>query len=315
MDNLTYKILQEISINSRISNTELSKKLQKPRHIILRRREKLYNDGYIEYSSPFINYRQLGYMEIIAYLKIHNYSKNKNEIINYISKIPSVFWASEITPNYSIRIVFLETNINDFHLKWKHVENFFGNNLLDSEIIISIDTLKISRFSTHEKKYKHTITQNLTENKKKLLHEISIEPLAPLHHYANKLNTSSENIRLQLKQLKESQILESIQSNINLAKMNKLFLATILGKVKSHLKYEKALSKAIHSDLAFSRVRETSGKWNIEINIITENHFEFANILKLIENISQSNFDLIGITIETERIIHNNMIKTMYPNI
>ena len=108
VDNIDYKILNEIALNARFSTVELAKKLNCSTQIINNRFKNLIKNGIIKAFRVSIDYSKLGvyHYRVYIYLKEH---KKLNHIINYLEDKPylqclnvTVGWG-DIEPEFIVK--------------------------------------------------------------------------------------------------------------------------------------------------------------------------------------------------------------------
>ena len=114
MDKIDQKILSELSRDSSISIPKLSEKINANSSVVYSRIKRLVKKKLIERFTIEINNKKLGY-GVKSLTGINMDSKQRDNIIQELFKIPSVREVSEVTGRFDILVTMYAENLNDMY--------------------------------------------------------------------------------------------------------------------------------------------------------------------------------------------------------
>lgn len=134
MDLLNYKILEELSKNSRITYRKISKTLKKNPATIFKRIKSMEEKGIIKRYSIDIDFEKLGYT-LNTFIKIRVTDGNQRKLGEMLRKYENVDFVYEITGEYDL--------ITKVRFKTaKELDNFV-NEILKSKLVERTNTMLI----------------------------------------------------------------------------------------------------------------------------------------------------------------------------
>jgi len=226
------KILYELDLNCRQSNTQIGKKVGLKKDLVAYRIKKMQDEEIITNFWTAINTFKLGYHVFRIYIKLQ-YTNNdiKNKIINHFVDYKNSWVIASIRGVIDFDAVIWVDDIYEFYVFWKHTldlyEEYFEKNVI-SIFIESYDYKKDYLFP--EKKeygnrelYKTSCVGkavSIDELDYKLLNEIVENARAPLIELAKKLNCSSQTVQYRLKNLIKLHVIDGFRVNIDVAKLD-----------------------------------------------------------------------------------------------
>jgi Lrp/AsnC family leucine-responsive transcriptional regulator len=113
-DELDFKILELIALNSRIPTIQIAKKTESSIDTIINRMKRLEKLDVIQGFRVNINYSKLGYHLFKVNITLNNYS-NRGKIINYLKYNPHLIMIDKAIGYYDLEVDFLLKNLN--HLR------------------------------------------------------------------------------------------------------------------------------------------------------------------------------------------------------
>ena len=114
MDKIDQKILSELSKDSSISIPKLAKKINVNSSVVYSRIKRLVKKKLIERFTIEINNKQLGY-GVKSLTGINMDSKNRDNIIQELLKIPGVREVSEVTGRFDILVTMYAENLGEMY--------------------------------------------------------------------------------------------------------------------------------------------------------------------------------------------------------
>ncbi len=113
-DNIDLKILSELSNDSSISVTHLSKKINVNSSVVYSRIKRLVKRKLIERFTIEINNKELGYA-VKSLTGINMDSKKRDNIIEELFKIKEVREISEVTGRFDMLVTMYAKNLDNMH--------------------------------------------------------------------------------------------------------------------------------------------------------------------------------------------------------
>ena len=114
MDKIDQKILSELSEDSSISIPKLSEKIDVNSSVVYSRIKRLVKKKLIERFTIEINNKELGY-GVKSLTGINMDSKQRDNVIQELFKIPGVREVSEVTGRFDILVTMYAKNLNDMY--------------------------------------------------------------------------------------------------------------------------------------------------------------------------------------------------------
>ena len=138
MDKIDQKILSELSKDSSISIPKLSEKIDVNSSVVYSRIKRLVKKKLIERFTIEINNKELGY-GVKSLTGINMDSKQRDNVIQELMKIPGVREVAEVTGRFDILITMYAENLNDMY---KIVSENIGKiqGIIGSESFIEMKT-------------------------------------------------------------------------------------------------------------------------------------------------------------------------------
>ena len=138
MDKIDQKILSELSKDSSISIPKLSEKINANSSVVYSRIKRLVNKKLIERFTIEINNKELGF-GVKSITGINMDSKQRDNVIQELLKIPGVKEIAEVTGRFDILVTMYAENLNDMY---KIVSDNIGKiqGIIGSESFIEMKT-------------------------------------------------------------------------------------------------------------------------------------------------------------------------------
>ena len=138
MDKIDQKILSELSRDSSISIPKLSEKINANSSVVYSRIKRLVNKKLIERFTIEINNKELGF-GVKSITGINMDSKQRDNVIQELLKIPGVKEIAEVTGRFDILVTMYAENLNDMY---KIVSDNIGKiqGIIGSESFIEMKT-------------------------------------------------------------------------------------------------------------------------------------------------------------------------------
>jgi len=133
------KILYQLDINSRQSNSEIAKKVGLSKNVVKYRISRLEKSGLIENYYALLNTSKLGFMYCRLFFKFSGMSIEKEkEIADYVLKLPRISWASTFEGTWNFGAVILARNLNELNDTYQNILSKYNDYIINREVSIAI---------------------------------------------------------------------------------------------------------------------------------------------------------------------------------
>ena len=225
------KILYELDLNCRQSNTQIGKKVGLSRQVVEYRIKKMEDEGVIQNYYTVIDTYKLGYTFYRYYINLQSISrKKKQEIIDHFVNYKKISTVATARGIYDLIVVFWVDDIAEFYDFWKKTLEQYGNQF--SERIFSlyihgrgypnsfliyeesdvIEPLRVDSFGV-------TKRINIDEVDYRLLNEMALKARIPLVDLAEVLGCSSQNVMYRMDKLQKNGLIQSFRTAVNLQEL------------------------------------------------------------------------------------------------
>jgi DNA-binding Lrp family transcriptional regulator len=287
------KILHELDLNSRQSNTQIGKKVGLKKDVVSYRIKRMQDEGVINNFWTAINTFKLGYHVYRIYINFQYVSSQiKEKIIQHFIAYRNVWAVISLKAEIDFDVVVWVKDIYEFYQFWNttldEFEDYFAKYTLS--VYIEAFNYKKSYLLPDESNqgerllYRTACTGKpveIDEIDYKLLDEIAINARMPLIDLTEKLGCSSQTVNYRLKNLIKNNVINAFRVNIDLSKIG-----------LQHYKLEIYLKDHKQRNAIWSYLKEQSycdtlnvaiGWSDLEFEIIVENVQKLGQIMEEID--------------------------------
>lgn len=225
------KILYELDLNCRQSNSQIGKKVGLGRDVVSYRIGKLIKNGVITNFYSVIDTFRLGYNVFRLYINFHYVTPEiKKEIIDYFVNYNYSWVVVTVKSEIDLDVVIWVKNIYEFYKFWDQTLDKYEKYIEKHAISIYIKSsvfMKSYLLSDKSKTDKRRFFDmncgvkpvDIDETDYFLLNEIAENARIPLVDLGEKLDCSSQKINYRLDNLVEKGVLKAFRVNIDPAKL------------------------------------------------------------------------------------------------
>ncbi len=284
------KILYELDLNCRQSNTQIGKKVGLKRDIISYRIKRLHEEGVIKNFWTAIDTFRLGYNVFRIYINFQYVSSDiKNKIIQHFIEYKKTWAVISIQGEINLSVVVWIKDIYEFYQFWEETLNLYEDYFAKSIISVYIQAVSYKKSillpnelkGSERKMYDTTCGGKPVEIDKvdyKLLNELAMNARIPLIELAEKLGCSSQNVNYRVKNLIKKDIIKAFRVGIDLSKFGlQIFKVNIY--LKDH-KQKKAIIKYLENTPYLECLNVAVGWSDIEPELIVKNVQQFREIIE-----------------------------------
>jgi len=288
------KILYNLDLNCRQSNTQIGKKVGLSRKVVEYRIKRMGDEGIITGYWTEIDSFKLGYDVYRIYVIFKDADKGKkDEIFNYFSNYENIYSLSLITGPIDLCAVIWVKDVYEFYQFWLKPLNLYDEHFEKAVTSIYVQTIECAKsFLLPEKK------DNLTGELYKiscrgkpiridkidydLLNELSSNGKIPLIELAEKLGCSSQNAKYRMENLVKKGIIKAYRLDIDETKLD-MHQYKLDIRLKNH-KQRKSIIDYMMKKPYFVTLNEAIGWADIEPEIYTKNVDTLLEIMEDLES-------------------------------
>ena len=226
------KILYNLDLNCRQSNTQIGKKVGLSRKVVEYRINRMEEEGIITgYWTEIDSYR-FGYQVYRYYITFQNVTKNvKEEIIKKIADYKNTWVIGSLTGVYDVSAVIWVKSIPQFYRFWDEINERYGDYFAEKvfSVYLESDVYPHSYLIAEDEEYKKDrehpqyVGRNepieITYNDYRLLNVIATNARMKTVEISEKINCSTQNVTYNLNKLKEKGIIQGYHTGFDFSKL------------------------------------------------------------------------------------------------
>jgi len=288
------KILYELDKNSRISITELAKKVGVSKQVCQYRLMNLEkNKVILNYHTVPATYR-FGKIAYKVYLKLHDVNEKKlDKIINFLLKNRDVFWIGECHGKWDLIFGIWAENMEEFFEIHDKILDKFSKYIQEKELSVSRENIQYNRrwlyFDLNEERKVFNFGEKeklikLDELDNKIIEILVSNSRTRMIDIAEKLNITAEAVSYRIKQLEKKNLIKGYKCLLNVRKLGfsttKAFIYfknITENRKKEFLDYSKNHENIINIVITFA-------PWDLEVMFETKDYEEYYQIMEGIKN-------------------------------
>ncbi|MCF7872327.1 Lrp/AsnC family transcriptional regulator [Candidatus Woesearchaeota archaeon] len=318
LDKKDTKILYELDINARQSNSQIGKKVKLSKEVVQYRIKRLEEKGIILRYSTLIDMFKVGMRKYKLYLRLRGATKEKQEeIAQYFYKHKKTEWVIICSGRWDLIANYWVRDVNEFDEEIQIVINKYSQYIQEKATIttlqISHATREYLKENTNEQKkyieYKIAEkTKTLDEVDKEILKIIANNARLSVVQIAKIIKTTPRIIRYRIKELEKKKIILGYKVTLDPKKLGKIFFKAIFYVTNITTKKLNEFMNHIHNIKQAIWPQRVLAPWDVELDMETTGYEEFNNIITEIK----ANFS--DIILNTEFVIISKEYKLdFYP--
>ncbi len=294
LDLKDHKIMHELDLNCRRSNSQIAKKVGLSRDSVNYRINKLLEKGHINYFMTIINTMKLGFMWYRTFFKFEGLSPEKEkEIFSWLQK--KVSWITKVEGRWDVNTGIFCKTVYEFRDFMDEFLKLFGNYIEEYRVATVTrmwhyhrdyflgdkqknPTCAVMGFSPDEK----YVFETIDKIDYSILQVILKDARLNIVEIAKKTNTTEMIVKYRLKKLQEKKIILGFRPFFNLHKLNYLYFKLHISLRKQNNK-EKIINY-LHQHPNTVHTTETVGGHDIETEFQVKTNDElYSHIRKIRE--------------------------------
>lgn len=287
------KILYELDKDSRISLSDLAKKIKSSKEVVFHRINNLRNKNLIaQFHAIIANYR-FGLMLYKTYLKFSDISdEEQNEILSYLRAHKDVMYIANSRGRWDLIFGIWASNPESFFSANNAVINQISRYIQEKELSISMKTIQFNRrYLYYDKLSPKEFTfgegqpiAQIDEEDNKILDILTTNAREKISNISKKTKISRDMVRYRIKRMEKEKVITGYKCLFNSEKLgfvtckSFIFFKNINEKRKNALfEYCKLLPNVINIVVTFA-------PWDMEIMFEVESYEKFYKIMDKLRN-------------------------------
>ena len=225
------KILYQLDLNCRQSNTQIGKKVGLKKDVVAYRIKRMQEEGVIRNFWAAINTFKLGYNVFRIYINFQFVSSDKKkEIIQYFVNYKNSWAVISVKGEIDLNVIIWVKDIYEFYNFWEKTIELYGEYFANSAISIFIfanaygkSYLFLDQYEESDRLLYQIIcggkTVEIDRIDYQLLNELAVNARAPLIEFAEKLGCSSQTVNYRIKNLMKKGVLQALRLDIDISKL------------------------------------------------------------------------------------------------
>jgi DNA-binding Lrp family transcriptional regulator len=283
------KILGELDMNARQSNSEIAKKVRLNKNTVNYKINQFMKEGLISGYYTIIDNSKLGYFSFRVYLKFFNINPSQEEeMISWLKNNKLVGVLNKIETVYDLGFMAWVKNIYEFDDFWQEFKEKFRKYFWGERVDVFSKVYHFKRGylaggKVHEK---YEIVGERTplpydELDMKILRLLSDNARIPLIEMSEKLKTPPRTIAFRIKQLEKKGIIQGYRANFNLDKLGYEYYKINI-TLNDFYKYSSLFDFARkHPNIIY--LDRTLSDLDLEMDIEVENRQKMLELIKQVK--------------------------------
>ena len=226
------KILYQLDLNCRQSNTQIGKKVGLKKDVVTYRINRMQEDGVIKNFWTAINTFKLGYHVYRIYINYQYVvtSDVKNEIIQHFADYKNSWAVLSVQGPIDLDAVLWVKDVYEFYQFWDKTLEKYEDYFAKYSVSFYIQTVDYKKSYLLLDEYEESDREmyRITCGGKpveidgvdyQLLNELAVNARAPLVELADKLDCSSQTVNYRIKNLMKKDVIKAFRVNIDYSKL------------------------------------------------------------------------------------------------
>ncbi len=295
LDLKDWKILNELDLDSRQSDSQIAKKVRLSKQVVNYRIKKLIDEKIITSFVPHINIAKLGYRVYKVYLQFKSLTKNEEENMwNYLVKQLNIVWVISCSGRWHLVFAIVAKEIEDFDKILTDFMDKYSKHISERTIsVFNKATLRHRNWLLKEKIKKlpigwlvggKTEDNKLDETDKKILKILNEDAKIPIINIASKTKISSSLVIQRIKKLKDRGIIGAFKTGLNIEKLGMNYCKAFIYYQNKTSEKEQELLENVYFLPGILGVSQSIGPWDLEMEFEVKNYNDFHKIIKKLKN-------------------------------
>ena len=284
------KILYELDINSRQSNSEIAKKVGLSKQVTGFRIKRLIKEKIISFFYSIIDISNLGFTVHKNFLRIQNLNKGREkELIDFLVNHPNVVWVASCDGKFDLAfgtwakdMDFLDKTITELNKKFgEHIAERQIATIIRGEYFIRDYLIQKEKPSAYRESFFGAIPTlvKMDETDWKILVLLGKNSRTSAVEIANQVKLSADAIAERIRKLEKSGVIRHYNIVPNEAKYPYLHYKVLIGFRNISEERERSLREYCRTNPNIVYIVKSLGSWEFEIDLEVESIEKFREIM------------------------------------
>ena len=284
------KILYELDVNSRQSNSMIAKKVGLSKQVVGLRIKRLIKEEIISFFYSVIDISKLGFTVHKNFLKLQNLDKSKEKtLINFLKNHPNVVWVASCDGKFDLAFGTWAKDMEFLDKTLTELNTRFGKYIAERQIatIIRGDYFLRNYLTNNKKPSKDKdsffgavpVAVKMDLNDWKILLRLGKNSRNTAVEISEELKLSADAVGERIKKLEKSGVIKHYNIVPNESNYPYLHYKVLIGFRNISEQREKALKEYCMANPNIIYVVRSLGPWEFEIDFEIENAEQFREIM------------------------------------
>jgi DNA-binding Lrp family transcriptional regulator len=249
MDKIDLKILQALDEDARQPFSKISKNLRVSRQVVKYRYDKLVKEGVLKYTYAMVNVTKLGKTAFRTFIRFGKITpEEEKELIQFIKKLPGLFWLARFYGKWDLVFQFLEEDILAYEKKIQPILQRFEKHFQERNLTTITELHEYPHNFLFEKQADfsfeskgRTIQSQIDEKDESILRFLASDGRMTSAELAKNLKLTREAIAARIKRLVKEKYILGFRPEIDFKNLGYLHIKVFLHFHNHSLKEEQRL--------------------------------------------------------------------------
>ena len=280
------KLLTVLDENSRLSNSQIARRIGLSKPAVEYRLRRLKDNNIIFQFYTIVDFTRLGYSQYKIYFKFQDITlDDEQNIIDYWKIDPNSIWVAQIRGRWDLAVSILSRSNFEFGMILKRFMNRYSRFILAKDILLLEYSPIYAReylTETEPSEFLYGVPSygySLDGSEKNILKEISTNSRISIVDLAQRSGLSRDVINYRMKKLEKQKVIFQYRCYLNLQNIGISHHKMIFRTKNLDEKREKEIRSYVEAHKKATQLLKLIGSWDLEIEFETENEDELYNIL------------------------------------
>ncbi len=284
------KILYELDVNSRQTNSEIAKKVGLSKQVVGFRIKRLLQEEIISSFHSIIDISKLGFTVHKNFLRLQNLDRGKEkELIDFLVNHPNVVWAASCDGKFDLAfgtwakdMAFLDKTITELNKKFgEYIAERQIATIIRGDYFVRDYLIKRGKASDYRESFFGAVPApvKMDENDWRILVLLGKKSRTSVVEISQVVKLSVDAIAERIKKLEKSGVIKDYNIVPNESKYPYLHYKVLIGFRNISEERERSLREYCRSNSNIVYIVKSLGPWEFEIDIEVENVEQFRVIM------------------------------------
>ena len=280
------RILAELDVNCRISDTKLAKRVRKSRETVRYRIRQLEKNGVITGYLTAINPNRFGWHMFKVYLQLENLPSERQKFYSFLRSSRRIYWYGICDGAFDCIFAILSRNVTEYYDEINSICSQWRHLIIRKVLGVMVDTIQYNKkyFCETDPRENggfggNTYSNTLDEIDLGILDIIANDARIPMVQLVRKTGASVESVRRRMKSMEEGEIILSYRISVDLNKLGYMFFKAIIYFKSLSRRQELSLREWMRQHKNSVYYIRSLAPWEAEFEFVVENYQQFNQII------------------------------------